>query len=82
MSEDSLEMSVTEVEGGILVENLSGVACIVFVRSPEGEQEFELAAGESVTVTGITGPIEVGAVGAGAESISKLLAELPPRGCS
>ena len=29
----------------------------------EGEQEFELAAGESVTVTGITGAIEVGAVG-------------------
>ena len=31
--------------------------------SPEGEREFELAAGESVTVTGITRPIEVGAVG-------------------
>ena len=30
-----------------------------------GEQEFELDAGESVTVTGITGPGEVGAVGAG-----------------
>ena len=30
--------------------------------SPEGEQEFELAAGESVTVTGMTGPIEVGVV--------------------
>ena len=63
ISEDSLEISVTEVEGGILIENLSGIACIVFVRSPEGEQQFELAGGESVTVTGITGPIEVGAVG-------------------
>ena len=62
ISGDSLEISATEVEGGILVENLSRVACIVFVRSPEGEQEFELAAGESVTVTGITKPIEVRAV--------------------
>ena len=57
VTEDSLEISVTEIE------NLGGVACIVFVRSPEDEQEFELGAGESVTVTGITGPIGVGAVG-------------------
>ena len=41
----------------------SGVDYIVYVRSPEGEQRFELAAGESVTVTGITKPIEVGVVG-------------------
>lgn len=61
--ENSLEISVTEVEGGIRIENLSGVACIVFVSSAEGEQEFELAAEESVTVTGITKPIKVGAVG-------------------
>ena len=63
IAEGSLEIAVTEVEGGVLIDSLSGVACIVFVRSPEGEQEFELAAGESVTVTGITGPIEVGVVG-------------------
>ena len=53
---------VAEVEGGILIENLSGVACIVFVKSPEGEQEVELAAGESVTVTGIRGAGGAGAV--------------------
>lgn len=35
---------------------------IVSVRSPEGEQQFELDIGESVTVTGITPPIEVRAV--------------------
>jgi len=50
-SEDSLEIPVTEVQHGIVSENLSGVACIVAVTSPEGEQEFEMAAGESVTVT-------------------------------
>ena len=58
VTEESLAIRVMEVEGGITIENLSGVACIVFVRSPEGEQEFEVAAGESVTVTGITPRIE------------------------
>ena len=61
---DSLEISVTEVEGGIQIENLSGVACIIFVSSAEGEQEIELAAGESVTVTGLTPPVRVSAVAA------------------
>jgi len=64
VSEDSLHISVTEVEGGILIKNQSGVACIIFLRSAEGEQEFELAAAESVTVTGITEPIRVSAVAA------------------
>ena len=63
VTEASLSLSVTEVEGGVMAENLSDVDCIVFVRSPEGEQRFQLDAGESVTVAGITGPIEVGAVG-------------------
>ncbi len=40
----------------------SGDGCIIFARSPEGEQLFELEAGEVITVTGITAPIEVGAV--------------------
>ena len=64
VSEDSLEISVMELEGGILIENLSGAACIIFVSSAEGEQEFQLAAGETVTVTGITAPIRVSAVAA------------------
>ena len=60
---ESLALRVTEVEGGIEIENRSGVDCIVYVRSPEGEQQFELDVGKSVTVTGITPPIEVGVVG-------------------
>ncbi len=63
VTEESLAIRVTEVEGGITIENQSGVDCIVYVRSPEGEQQFELAVGEVITVTGITAPIEVGAVG-------------------
>ena len=43
---------------GVLVASLRGLT-----RRPEGEQEFELAAGESVTVTGITRPVGMGAVG-------------------
>ena len=62
VSEESLALSVTEVDGGVMIENMSTVACIVFVRSPEGEQRFDLAVGESVRVTGITRPIEVRAV--------------------
>jgi len=41
---------------------VGNVACLVFVSSPEGEQQFELAVNESVTVTNISQPIEVSAV--------------------
>ena len=62
VTEESLAILVTEIEGGITIENLSGDDCIVYVRSPEGEKRFELAAGEFIIVTGITPPIEVEAV--------------------
>ena len=62
VTEESLAILVTEIEGGIAIENLSGGDCIVYVRSPEGEQMFELGIGETITVTGITAPIEVEAV--------------------
>ena len=57
-----MEISVTEVDNGVMIENVGNVDCLVFVSSPEGEQQFELAVGESVTVTGIIKPIEVSAV--------------------
>jgi len=57
-----LEISVTEVDNGVMIQNVGNVACLVFVSSPEGEQQFELAVGESVTVTDISQPIEVSAV--------------------
>jgi len=60
--EATLEISVTEIDNGVMIENVGNVACLVFVSSPEGEQQFELAAGESVTVTNISQPIEVSAV--------------------
>ena len=60
--EATLEISVTEVDNGVMIENVGNVDCLVFVSSPESEQQFELAVGESVTVTDIAKPIEVSAV--------------------
>ena len=60
--EGTLEISVTEVDNGVMIQNVGNIACIVFVTSPEGEQQFELAVGENVTVTDISQPIEVSAV--------------------
>ena len=58
----TLEVSVNETDNGVVIENVGNVDCIVFVRSPEGEQQFELATGESVTVTDMSQPIAVSAV--------------------
>jgi len=60
--EGTLEISVTEIDNGVMIENVGNVACLVFVNSPEGEQQFELAVGESVTVTNISQPIKVSTV--------------------
>ena len=60
--EATLEISITEVDNGVMIENVGNVACLVFVSSPEGEQQFELAVGANVTVTDISQPIEVAAV--------------------
>jgi len=60
--EDALSVSAMLVDNGVTIENVGDVDCIVVVTSPEGERQFELAVGESVTVTGITEPIEVEAV--------------------
>jgi len=62
VTEDALSVSARLVDNGVRIENVGDVDCIVVVTSPEGEQQFELAVGESVTVTGITEPIEVEAV--------------------
>ena len=60
--EATLEISVTEVDNGVMIENMGNIDCLVFVSSPESEQQFELAVGESVTVTDISQPIKVSAV--------------------
>ncbi len=62
IDDEAIGISVVEVEGGIEITNTGDIPVIVFVRSPEGEQVFELEAGEVITVTGITAPIEVRAV--------------------
>ena len=62
IDDEAIGLSVVEVDGGIEITSTSEIAVIVFVTSPEGEQQFDLDIGESVTVTGITTPIEVWAV--------------------
>ena len=61
-NDEVIGILVVEVEGGIEITNTSEIPITVYVRSPEGERLFELEAGEVITVTGITAPIEVWAV--------------------
>ena len=58
----TLDISVTQLDNGVMIENVGNVDCLVFVNSPEGAQQFELAVGQNTTVTGISQPIEVAAV--------------------
>jgi hypothetical protein len=60
--EATLEISVTEVDNGVVIGNTGTADCTAIVTSPEGEQQFELAVGENVTVTNISQPIEISAV--------------------
>ena len=60
----ALEISVTELDNGVMIENVGDVYCLVLVNSPDGEQKLELAASQDKTVTGILQPIEVSAVSA------------------
>ena len=60
--EATLEISVNEVDNGIIVENVGTVDCIVYVKSLDAKQEFQLAVGESRLITDIEKPIEVSAV--------------------
>lgn len=62
VSDDTISVAATLIEDGVIIENVGDVDCIVVVTSPEGEQQFELAVGGSITVTGIMKPIEVAAV--------------------
>ena len=58
----TLEISVTELDNGVMIENVGNVDCLVFVSSSEGEQQFELAVGQNTMATGISQPIEVSGV--------------------
>jgi len=58
----TLGISVTEADNGVTISNAGNVDCLVFVSSPEGDQQFELAVGQNATVTDISQPTEVSAV--------------------
>jgi hypothetical protein len=61
-TDDDISISATLVEDGVRIENLGGINCLIFVTSAEGEQQFELAAGQNVAVSGVSQPFEVSAV--------------------
>jgi hypothetical protein len=62
----SLEVSVTDIDNGVIIQNVGNTPCLVVVNSLEGEQQFELAVGASVTlvtlshITGTTGVLAFG----------------------
>lgn len=60
--DDAISVTATLIENGIMIENVGDVDCIVPVTSPEGEQRFEPAVGQSRTITDITPSIEIIAV--------------------
>jgi hypothetical protein len=62
------EISVTGIDGGVIIQNIGNYPCLVVVNSLEGEQQFELAVGASVTlvtpsnITGTTSFLALGTV--------------------
>lgn len=57
----SLEISRTELDNGVIIQNVGNIPCLIFLSSPEGVQQFQLAVAEKVTVTDITKPIDIAA---------------------
>ena len=45
-----------------MIQNVGNVDCLVFVNTVKGEEHFELAAAQNVTVADISQPIEVSIV--------------------
>ena len=60
--QSTLEVSVNEADDGVVIENIGNGDCIVFVGSPEGEQQLQLATNETVTLTDVAQPVQVSAV--------------------
>jgi hypothetical protein len=55
-------VSITGTDDGVIIQNVGNVPCLVVVNSLEGEQQFKLAVGASVTLvtlSHITTPIGV-----------------------
>ena len=55
----SFGFSVSDMDGGVVIQNTGSIPCLVFVSVPERVQQFQLAVGENVTVTGVAQPVDV-----------------------
>jgi hypothetical protein len=66
IAEIPAEVSVTGIDNGVIIQNVGNIPCLVIVNSLEGEQQFKLAVGASVTLvtqSNITGTAGVLAFG-------------------
>jgi hypothetical protein len=57
----SLKVAVTDIDNGVVIQNKGNTRCLVFISSPEGVQQFQLAVDENVTVTGVVQTVDVAA---------------------
>jgi hypothetical protein len=55
----SFGFSVSDIDGGVVIQNTGSIPCLVFVSLPERVQQFQLAVGEDVTVTDVAQPVDV-----------------------
>ena len=59
----SFGVSVTDIDNGVIIQNVGNIPCLIFVSSAEGVQQFEVAVGKNVTITDISQPVDVSATG-------------------
>jgi hypothetical protein len=57
----SLKIFRTELDNGVIIQNMGNIPCLIFIGSPEGVHQFQLAVGADVMVTDVTKPIDVAA---------------------
>lgn len=48
-----LEIPVSGLDSGVRIKHAGNVDCVVFIDSPEGEQQLAAAVGQNTTVTDI-----------------------------
>jgi hypothetical protein len=57
-----LRISRTELDNGVIIQNVGNIPCLIFVSSHEGVQQFQIVVAEKVTITNTTKPISVAAI--------------------
>lgn len=59
----TLEVFVSQSDDSIIIiQNTGDANCTIFVQWASGEQQFDLATGQSITLGGVQKPVEVSAI--------------------